>query len=324
MRARAAGAGWGQLPRLGAWWMVAAGLFFAGMGVFVKLVTKHYSGAEMVFYRSLFGAAAVFALARVRRLPAWSPHWRVHVGRSLIGLAGMLMLFHVIGVLTLSTATTLNYTSPLWLVVLTALLFKERPRASALLALALGFGGVVLLLQPTFAANQLLAGLLGLASGLCAGISFVTTRQLGRVGEPAWRVVLYFTLVCTVGAGAVAAMQGLHAITLEGLQILLGLAACATLGQLAMTRAYAEGDTLTVGSLAYSTVVFTALLSILLWHEEVPLASWLAMGLIVVSGIVAARATSQRLRVSDQPQTTVDLTRQAADNQAVRRQQTGR
>jgi drug/metabolite transporter (DMT)-like permease len=281
-----------ELPRLGAFWMVVAGLLFAGMGVFVKLGTQHFSGAEMVFWRCLFGSVTVYAMVRAKRLPVYSLHWRVHVFRSLAGLAGMLLLFHVIGVLPLSTATTLNYTSPLFLVVLSAIVLKEKTRPWLVGAVVLGFAGVVLLLRPTFAANQTVAGLLGLASGLCAGIAYLTTRQLGRSGEPAWRIVLYFTTVSTLGAGAFALFEGFHAFGLDGLLILLGLATCATLAQLAMTRAYREGDTLTVGSLAYSTVLFTALLSILIWGEVVPATSWLAMGLIMFSGILAARLTS--------------------------------
>jgi drug/metabolite transporter (DMT)-like permease len=280
------------MPRLGAFWMIVAGLLFACMGVFVKLGTKHFSGSEMVFWRSLIGALAVFTLVRARGLPAYSPHWRVHVFRSLAGLSGMMLLFHVIGVLPLSTATTLNYTSPLFLVVLSAVVLKERPRPWLVFAVALGFAGVVLLLRPTFAANQMVAGLLGLASGFCAGIAYLTTKQLGRAGEPAWRIVLYFMTVSALGSGAFAFFEGFHAFGLDGLLILLGLGTSATLAQLAMTRAYREGDTLTVGSLAYSTVVFTALLSILVWAEEVPASSWLAMGLIMFSGILAARLTS--------------------------------
>jgi drug/metabolite transporter (DMT)-like permease len=280
------------MPRLGAFWMIVAGLLFACMGVFVKLGTKHFSGSEMVFWRSLIGALAVFTLVRARGLPAYSPHWRVHVFRSLAGLSGMMLLFHVIGVLPLSTATTLNYTSPLFLVVLSAIVLKERPRPWLVVAVVIGFAGVVLLLRPTFAANQMVAGLLGLASGFCAGIAYLTTKQLGRAGEPAWRIVLYFTTVSALGSGAFAFFEGFHAFGLDGLLILLGLATSATLAQLAMTRAYREGDTLTVGSLAYSTVVFTALLSILIWAEEVPASSWLAMGLIMLSGILAARLTS--------------------------------
>jgi drug/metabolite transporter (DMT)-like permease len=283
-----------ETPRLGAFWMVVAGLLFALMGVFVKLGGAHFSGAEMVFYRALFGAVMVFALVAAKRLPVYSPHWRVHVARSLAGLAGMMLLFHVIGVLPLSTATTLNYTSPLFLVVLSVIVFKERPRPWLVAAVVLGFEGVVLLLRPAFGADQAGAGLLGLASGLCAGIAYLATRQLGRLGEPAWRIVLYFMVVSSLGAGAFALAAGFHAITYPGLLILLGLGLSATLGQLAMTRAYREGDTLTVGSLGYSTVAFTALLSIVIWGEEVPAASWLAMGLIAASGVLAARVSSEK------------------------------
>jgi drug/metabolite transporter (DMT)-like permease len=277
--------------------MVVAGLLFAGMGVFVKLGAPHYSGAEMVFYRSIFGALVVFGMARARGLALYTPHWGVHVRRSLAGLSGMMLLFYVIGMLPLATATTLNYTSPLFLVVLSVLVFKERPRPLLIVAALLGFAGVVLLLHPTFAANQIAAGLLGLASGFCAAIAYLTTGQLGRLGEPSWRIVLYFTLVSTLVAGAVALATGFHAISPEGALILLGLAVSGTLGQLAMTKAYRDGDTLTVGSLAYSTVVFTALLGLVIWHEEVPLGSWLAMGLVTASGILAARASAPRATV---------------------------
>lgn len=279
--------------RLGSLWMVVAGLLFAGMGVFVKLGGAHFSSAEMVFYRSLFGVLMVLSVVRARGQSVFTPNWRLHVWRSLAGFAGMMLLFHVIGILPLPTATTLNYTSPLFMVVLSTLVLKQRPRPWLVVAVVLGFVGVVLLLQPTFGVGQTVAGLLGLASGLCASVAYLTTTQLGRLGEPGWRIVLYFTAVSTLGAGIFALVGGFHSIDREGLLVLLGLGVSATLGQLAMTRAYRDGDTLTVGSLAYSTVVFTTLLSILVWQEVVSATSWLAIALIVASGVLATRVTAQ-------------------------------
>lgn len=274
--------------------MIVAGMLFAGMGVFVKLGLKYFSSSELVFYRSLFGVVLIFLVVRGRGLALYSANWKLHIWRSLAGFAGMMLLFYVIGMLPLSTATTLNYTSPLFLVVLSALVLKEQLKPGLVLAVALGFTGVVLLLRPTFNASQTVGGLLGLASGLFAGMAYLTTRHLGRLGEPGWRVVFYFTLVSTLGSGAFAWVGGFHAIGQAGLLLLPGVGICATLGQLAMTRAYREGDTLTVGSLAYSTVVFTTLLSILIWQETLPLSSWLAMGLIIGSGVLATRQGSSR------------------------------
>jgi len=283
----------------GSLWMLVAGLLFAGMGVFVKLGLKQFSSSELVFYRSLFGVVLIFFVALANGRSVYSPHWRLHIWRSLAGFTGMMLLFYVIGILPLSTATTLNYTSPLFLVVLSVLVLRERPKPGLVLAVALGFAGVVLLLRPTFDANQTVGGLLGLASGLCAGVAYLTTRHLGRLGEPGWRVVFYFALVSTFGGAVFALVGGFHHIGLNGLLIILGIGVCATLGQLCMTRAYHEGDTLTVGSLAYSTVVFTTLLSIMLWNDIVPLSSWLAMGLIIVSGVLAARLGSTRHETVD-------------------------
>ena len=280
--------------RLGSLWMLVAGLLFAGMGVFVKLGGAHFSSAEMVFYRSIFGVAMVLSVMHFKGLAVRTPHWRLHVGRSVAGFGGMMLLFYVIGILPLSTATTLNYTSPLFMVVLSTLVLKRRPQPWLVVAVVLGFVGVVLLLQPSFGAGQTVAGLLGLASGLCASIAYLTTTELGRLGEPAWRIVLYFTAVSTLGAAIFAlAGGGFNPIDRDGLPVLLGLGLSATFGQLAMTRAYAVGESLTVGSLGYSTVVFTTLLSIVIWQDAVSITSWLAIALIIASGVLANRITAQ-------------------------------
>lgn len=278
-----------SLQTRGSLWMIVAGFLFACMGFFVKLGSRHFSGAELVFYRSLFGVAVIFLISRRMGLSIISHHWKIHVSRSLAGFSGMALLFYTINALPLATAVTLNYTSPLFLTILTVVILKQRPRMLLILALALGFAGIVMLLRPAFSGNQLSAGLLGLASGFLAAVAYLTTRHLGRLGEPAWRVVFYFTLVSTICGGVWTLIDGFHEIGWQGFLLLLGMSICATLGQLAMTRAYREGHTLTVGSFAYSTVVFTSLLSMIIWREMLSVGSWFAIVLIIVSGVLAAR-----------------------------------
>ena len=69
---------------------------------------------------------------------------------------------------------------------------------------------------------------------------------------------------------------------------MLGVAGFATVAQLAMTRAYTRGKTLLSATLAYSTVVFSSLFGMVLWDEVLPLSSWGAILLIVLSGIAAS------------------------------------
>jgi len=269
--------------------MLAAGLLFACMGVLVKYGAAHFSSSELVFYRSLFSLLIVYAMLRRTRVTLTTRHWRSHMWRGLSGTVAMMLFFYCISVLPLATAITLNYTSSLFLSALTVLVLKEKFHLPLSSALALGFAGVVLLLHPTLEHDQLLPGLLGLVSGLLAGVALLNVRQLGLLGEPAMRVVFYFNLIATLASGAWMLRDTLHLVAFGDLPLLIAIGASATFAQLAMTRAYRIGHTLVVGSLAYSTIVFSALFGLLFWHELLSLSAWLGIALIIASGMLSLR-----------------------------------
>ena len=274
---------------MGALWMLAAGFLFGCMGVFVKLGAQYFSHNELVFYRSFIGLLMIYAIIRPQGLPLATKHWQSHLWRSVSGTIAMLLFFYCITVLPLAAAVTLNYTSPLFLTILTMLVFKERFHPPLTFAIAVGFVGVVLLLQPTLERNQFIPGLLGLVSGLLAGIAMLNVRQLGLHGEPEWRVVFYFSLIASLVSGVAMLFDTIHPVSAGSLPILVGLGGSATLAQLAMTRAYRTGKTLVVGSLSFSTVMFASLFGVILWGEALPLAGWVGMALIIASGVLSLR-----------------------------------
>ncbi|HEX5363122.1 MAG TPA: DMT family transporter [Gallionella sp.] len=273
----------------GSLWMLLAGFLFGCMGVFVKLGATHFSHIELVFYRSFFGLLLVYAILRQQRVSLATKHWQPHLWRGLSGTVALALFFYCITMLPLATAVTLNYTAPLFLTIFTMLVFKDRFNLPLTCTIALGFCGVVLLLHPTLERDQLWLGLLGLISGFLAGIAYLNVKQLGMQGEPATRIVFYFSLIASIGSGAWMLFDEVHAVTAQGLLILLGLGGTATLAQLAMTRAYQVGKTLVVGSMAYSTILFASLFGMLLWNETLTASSWLGMALIVASGVLSLR-----------------------------------
>jgi drug/metabolite transporter (DMT)-like permease len=271
----------------GALWMLAAGFLFACMGVFVKLGAAHFSSSELVFYRSFFGLLLALALLRGRGLAFATRHYMGHLWRGLSGTVAMILFFYCIAALPLATAITLNYTSSLFVTVLTIFVLKERFHLPLVAALAMGFLGVILLLQPTLTREELAPGLLGLASGFLAGVALLNVRQLGQLGEPAVRIVFYFNLVATLLSGLWMLSGPVHALTPSALPLLIAIGAAATLAQVAMTRAYRLGHTTVVSNLSYSTIAFAALFGLFLWHEALPLSGWLGMLLIIASGMLS-------------------------------------
>jgi drug/metabolite transporter (DMT)-like permease len=278
--------------------MILAGLSFGFMGVFVKIGAETLSTAELVFYRCAAGLIVIslMTLPRKQSFKVSPAMLRLHLSRSISGFIALLFYFYAISQLPLPTAVTLNYTSPLFFVFLVLLQQKKWPQWQLLCSVALGFVGVVLLLKPTFSAAQWLPGILGLLSGFLASVAYLNVNELGKAGEPEWRTVFYFSLVSTLGAGILMAFQStsLHRPDLSGWLVILGMGITATLAQLSMTRAYRKGRSMVVVSLAYLTVLFSTLLSWIIWGASPSGSAILAMLLIVGAGIWSSATRSQR------------------------------
>ena len=140
--------------------MLVAGFLFGCMGVFVKLGANDFSNIELVFYRSLIGLIIMYAVLRQRGGTMATKHFKGHLWRGLSGSIALLLFFYCITVLPLATAVTLNYTSPLFLTMLIMLMFKETFHLPLTIAIALGFFGIVLLLQYPLAILSVVVGLI--------------------------------------------------------------------------------------------------------------------------------------------------------------------
>ena len=279
-------------------WMIAASFLFACMGVCVKFAAATHSAVEITFYRSFISLILMFGLVRLRGVSLRTPHWRWQVTRGAVGFSALFSYFYAITLLPLATAVTLNYTSAIFLALYLGFAGMQM-RRGILGALVLGLVGVVMLLKPTFHADQLVGGLIGLFSGVLAGMAYFSVRELGARGEPETRTVFYFSLVSSVGAGMWLAFSEIHAVDLRSGLLLLGVASFATVAQLAMTRAYTRGKTLMSAALAYSTVIFSSLFGMLFWGEVMDASAWLAVGLIVASGIAATHFSRANPAESD-------------------------
>ncbi len=281
-----------KLPQLRSLWMLVAALGFSIMGALVKVGSSKFSSAELVFYRSAFGLVFIYIYIFARQLPLKTPAIAKQMSRSLVGLISLVLFFYAIAHLPLATAITLNYTSALFLAIFMPFFLHEKPKPILYGTVLLGFIGVVLLLKPVLNQRDMLAGILGLLSGMGAALAYIHVKQLGKLNEPDWRTVFYFTLVSTIGSGAWMLTQHFNPITWHDLPTLLGLGLSATIAQLAMTRAYRTGHTLIVASLAYTTVIFASLFGVIFWQESLSTSEYFAIGLIVLSGIISVYTTN--------------------------------
>jgi S-adenosylmethionine uptake transporter len=283
-------------------WMVLGALMFALMAIGVKFASDSFNTFELVFYRGLVGAIVMLGVSKARGISLATKVPGMHAWRGFVGVTSLTAWFYAIAHLPVATAMTLNYMSSVWVAVFVmagAILYgKQQGLGWIAVAVFCGFGGVVLILQPSFAKDQWLAVLVGASSGLVSSLAYLQVAALGRVGEPEDRTVFYFAVVTTV-----VGLVGMLSYGVSPGKVwnnaavwwIVPIGAFATMGQWCMTRAYSKGSQLVVASLQYTGIVFSALLGWILLDETLDLHSWLGMSIIVISGIGATFLRSKTL-----------------------------
>ncbi|MDA9086450.1 DMT family transporter [Methylophilaceae bacterium] len=270
-------------------WMIIATFFFAFMGMFVKLGSPYFSEIELVFYRSFISLIFIILIIVNKKISLKTNFKKLHFYRSFVGFLSLLAFFYAISHLPLSTAISLNYTSPLFVALLITFFLNKKPSFYVCCLLLIGFFGAFLILKPTLIGNSAFAGFIGLLSGFGAGLAYLFMAQLGKVNEPDTRVVFYFTLLSSICAGLLMLLEDTNSEIFQHWWLLLGLGASATIAQLALTKAYRVGNTLKNAGLSYLTILFSSILGLIVFSETLDILSLVGILLIIISGIVVSK-----------------------------------
>ena len=279
-------------------WMLAASLLFALMAACSKLGAADFGTMELVFYRSVFGTAVIGLWVLSKGFTVRTPLILSHIKRSFLGTFGLTIWFYAIAHLPLGTAMTLNYTSPLYMAAFVAFMTMRRHEGQSwglLASVAAGFLGITLVLQPEVRGGDELPALVGLASGFFAAWAYLQVKELSAMHEPEWRIVFYFTVFGTLFGlvGSYVVGDGMHMPDLMGWLGILGMGACATLGQICTTRSYAYGNMLLSSCLGFSAIPISAVISFFLFGETVSAVALVGMSLIIASGMTASVTTKR-------------------------------
>ena len=268
---------------------MAGAASFAMMAVLIKLAgTSHISLPEIMFWRQFLTVPLVLVYLALRgelaRLKTDKP--RTHAARSVVGMVGMVTSFSAVLMLPLAESITLGFTTPLFVVIIAALVLRESVGPWRWTAVLLGFAGVVIIAQPGHGHIPLLGGGLALISALVTAIVSFMIRDMGRTEEPL-RIVFYFSLF---GAAMMVGFLPFHATAHTPMQwlLLLGIGLGGLGGQLGMTASLRHGAVASVAVMDYTQLFWATLLGWLVWDHLPPMTTWLGAPLIILAGTVIA------------------------------------
>jgi drug/metabolite transporter (DMT)-like permease len=276
-----------QRPLAGIALRLLTALLLAIMFALVKLVsTRGVNVVESLFYRQCGSALCAAGLVaagpgldslRTRRVSA-------HVGRMALGLTAMALNFVAFILLPLAEATTIGFSVPIFSVVLAALVLGEPTGKWRWGAVAAGFAGVLLIVQPGSGEVPLLGASVALAAALLTASVTIVIRRLGAT-ERATTTVFWFAVSSLVPLGLLMFhFAGPHdAVTWA---ILGGLAIAGGLAQLTLTGALRLAPVALVMPMDYTSLVWAVLLGAWIFGELPTPWVWAGAPIIIASGLV--------------------------------------
>jgi len=213
----------------------------------------------------------------------------LHLLRAASGTGAWYALFVAITMMPLTNATLLTFSAPLWMPAIAWVLFREKAAKATWIGAAVGFVGVIMVLQPHHQKFNI-GALIALAGAFCLAVACISVRRLGAT-EPTSRILFYYfgisTLLCL--PFAVAEWQPFG---LRGFLYLVGVAATLLASQALVVLAYRHASAVKVGPFVYTTIVFTALIDWFLWNHAPTLGVVFGIALVIGGGIVAIRTKS--------------------------------
>lgn len=259
---------WGRLPaRVRAILFVSAGaILLTVMAVFVKILGHRLHSAELMFWRASIGFL-IFAPGLVLRdgldvIRTKRPF--MHLMRGFWGAAGNLCFFYAITHLVLADAMALQFSRPLFMILLAFLFLGEVAGKRRIAVTVVGFVGILIMLRP-FGGGFDPDAIVAVAGALFGGLVVITIKKLSST-EPTRRIVFYYALYTTLFSAIPAAYVWITPTWAE-FSILLLIGALGITGQSSITHGFTLAEATVTVPFDYMRIVYSAIFGIVLFAE---------------------------------------------------------
>lgn len=277
---------------------------FALQDVILKWLAGDYPLSQVMLTRSVTAVPIMLVFVHLdgglRTL--FTPGTRAMIGRGLIMFVAYFAYYIALPALPLATTVALYFSAPLFITILSVVLLKEHVGPRRWIALALGFFGVALMLQPEGTGFEW-AALLVLLSGFAYALSMIAARVLGGQETGAalafWGnavfLLLSLAISATLGSGAHAGasdhpsvaflLRGWVTPTAFDLSLMMATGVVAALGLTLLTQAYRIAEASVVTPFEYTAMVWSVIYGWIIWQDWPRVLDWIGIAIIIGSGL---------------------------------------
>ncbi|MCE6952931.1 DMT family transporter [Cereibacter sphaeroides] len=289
-----------QHPIAATLWMAGAIASFSAMAVAGRMVSGVHDTFEIMAWRSLvgLGIVGVWAVLAGRLAEIRGDRLGRHMVRNLCHFIGQNLWFWALAVIPLAQVIALEFTSPIWVILLSPLLLGERITAARAVSTVLGFAGILIVARPDFA--QVDMGVLAAAgSAIFFAASIILTKTLTR-HESVVSIMFWLTLMQAILGLACTFADGRTVWPTPVSGFWLALIGLSGLGaHLCLTQALSLASAGFVVTVDFLRLPVFVLLGMILFSEPLDALVIVGGGVILLANWISIRAAGRASRPQD-------------------------
>ena len=265
---------------------------FMVMAAMIKAATQNVPAGQAVFFRSFFAMPIILAWIwqRGEMREALVPvNLTGHIWRGLFGTSAMALTFGGLALLPLPEVTAIGYATPIFTVILAAVMLGERVRIFRITAV--GLVGVMIVLWPRLSiGTDALSTAAGLGAVMVLGASLLRAvvqihiRTLVKTEHTA-AIVFYFSLTATVLSLISIPFGWVMPSTLDA-GLLIGAGLVGGVAQILVTASYRFGAASMLAPFDYASLIFAALIGYVIFAELPTTPTVIGASLVVLGGVL--------------------------------------
>lgn len=268
--------------------VLLAGFCWGLIGLYTRPLSQAgMSPMQITAVRCIAAGCALILYLLIKDRRAFKIQWEdiwMFVGTGIISIVFFnVCYFMTINMATLSLAAILLYTSPYFVIILSAILFKEKITGRKIMALILAFTGCILVTGFQAGGIKWVSVLTGLGSGLCYGL-YSIFGNIALRKYSSMTVTVYTFIVAAIGIAPFAGLDELPEIIANGnhiLLIILALGICSTmLPFILYTEGLSHMEAGKAAVLAFSEPLVATLAGIIVFREKITVMSAVGIGLM--------------------------------------------
>jgi drug/metabolite transporter (DMT)-like permease len=262
-------------------WMAAAATCFAITFGFIRALSETLHTFEIVLLRNLLGMLFLLPwLARAGLGALKTTRWKGYSLRAVTGYAAMACWFYALSAMPLGEASALQFTMPLWAIILAVLFLRERANAARWIATIVGFAGVLVVIRPGIIDTSL-AALAALAAAALYSGNNIITKTLTRSDDPT--AVTFHSFLFSLPFALPPALMVRNGPGWAEAPLILGFGLSTIGAHITLTRALSIADASVVGPVDYLRLPVVVAIGFVFFDEFPDLWTWVGAAIIVAS-----------------------------------------